>query len=502
MRRTLGAVVAALVLALVVVLDARPARAQSAPCADCHSDDAAEERGRFPLGAYREGVHGAVECALCHRRPEGSFDAVPHTRTEPDLESCLACHGMNLREFKVEHRSGVHGKMPCGECHDAHTMRRGGEVAETDARTAAANGPCLRCHAETDLRGEAKGHAWLPARDRHARMRCVVCHAPLGSERDHEIVPGPQAARDCEACHAADAALVAKYAGEDDRRSWVTNPLLFEKAYVPGAVRNRLVDGVVLALFALTVAGALFHGLLRLAASARRRAEPFDVVTTPLYTRGLRLWHWANAALVVVLAATGLRLHFGGREKPLLTFEQAFDVHNVAGAALVLLTVVFFVRNARTGDTRQYLGPPQDGTAGLMRQARFYLVGIFRGEAHPYHASAERRFNPLQQVTYAAVMYVLLPVLVLSGVALLFPQILPERIGERPATWWLATAHYLAGAAVVAFLLGHLYLATTGDRPGDLLSAMVTGRHRRRVPKSTTDVPATEASPPPPLPGA
>ncbi|HEY7864173.1 MAG TPA: cytochrome b/b6 domain-containing protein, partial [Thermoanaerobaculia bacterium] len=148
---------------------------------------------------------------------------------------------------------------------------------------------------------------------------------------------------------------------------------------------------------------------------------------------------------------------------------------------LLALGIAFYVRNALTGDTRQYLGKPEDGVAGLVRQAGFYLRGILRGAEHPYHASPRRRFNPLQQVAYAATMYVAFPILIVSGVILLFPRMLPEKIGARPAIWWFATAHYISAVAILVFLLGHIYLATTGDRAGYLLSAMITGRHRHHV---------------------
>lgn len=463
-------------LLVAAVWAADVAVAQSEACLECHEDKLAPE-------VYAASVHGGVACTECHRRPAGAFDKVPHAKSEPDLTRCTACHGINLKEFKTELRSGVHKEMACGECHDAHTMRRDHDPAESEARTKAANATCLKCHADADLHGDGKAHAWLPSRDRHARMRCMVCHAPLGAEHDHEIVPRAQATRSCDACHAEQAALVGKYVGKDDRRSWVTNPILFEKAYVPGAVRNRLVDRIVLALLALTAAGALAHGLLRAIAGALRAKAPFEVASFALYPRGLRLWHWANALLMVVLAVTGLRMHFGGRKSPILSFETAFDVHNLGGVLLVLLGIVFYVRNFVTGDVRQYLGRPIDGFAGLVRQALFYLGGIFRGADHPYHPTRERRFNPLQQVAYATIMYVVFPVLVVTGIVLLYPQVLPEKIGGRPAVWWFATAHYLSAAAILVFLLGHIYLATTGDRVRYLFVAMITGVHRHHVRK-------------------
>jgi thiosulfate reductase cytochrome b subunit len=176
-------------------------------------------------------------------------------------------------------------------------------------------------------------------------------------------------------------------------------------------------------------------------------------------------------------------VHFGGKEDPILTFETAFHTHNLAGVLLVLAGLAYFFRNAVTRKARQYLRRPQDGMKGLIKQARFYLYGIFRGEPHPYHATPERKFNPLQQIAYAVVMYLISPVLIVTGVILLFPRMLPDKIGGLPGVWWFATIHYLSAAAVIVFLLAHVYLATMGDRIGYLMSAMFTGRHRHHVPK-------------------
>src|SRR5262245_2947792 len=221
---TLRAILVAVVL---VVAGSIADRAFAAPpdCAKCHTD-AANDAARFPLAEYAESVHAKVECATCHRRADGSFDAVPHTKTEPDLTACRACHGVNLKAFKSELLTGVHGQTKCNECHDAHVMKRGREAAESPLRTTRANSGCVRCHAPSDLRGEAKGHQWLPYRERHANMRCIACHAPLGAELDHQIVPKAGATRRCETCHDPKSPLVAKYLGADDRSAWVTNPAL------------------------------------------------------------------------------------------------------------------------------------------------------------------------------------------------------------------------------------------------------------------------------------
>jgi thiosulfate reductase cytochrome b subunit len=485
----------AVLVAVVLVLAGRVALAAPPDCAKCHTA-AAADAARFPLKEYAASAHAKLECTKCHRRADGAFDTVPHKTTGDDLTSCRGCHGVNLKPFNAALETGVHGDMKCNECHDAHVMKRRREADESPGRTQRANASCLRCHAASDMRGEAKGHEWLPNRDRHANLRCVVCHAPLDTELGHALVRKNEASRNCEGCHSQVSPITAMRLPDGDRSGWVTNPVLFERAYVPGAVRHVLVDRIILAIFAMTVLGTLGHGLLRAAAAARRPKVPYHVEESPgVYARGLRLWHWTNALLMVGLAITGLRIHFGGREKPILSFEEAFNIHNVLGLLLLPVLLWFFVRNARAGDTRQYLGKPQDGIRGILRQVGYYKSGVFKGEDHPYHVTKERRFNPLQQATYASIMYGLVPMVALSGAALLFADKIPARIGERPGAWWFATAHYLFGVGVIAFLLGHLYLATTGDRASYNFRAMFDGIHRRHVKRP---LPAPEPDPPPP----
>jgi thiosulfate reductase cytochrome b subunit len=447
--------------------------------------------------AFEAGVHAKMECTDCHRREEGAFDQVPHESRGSVPPTCIRCHGLNLKELKYEFHESVHavrmpGEFGCGECHDAHSMPRARGKLGREARTELANRSCLRCHRDADFRIAARHdgknppsntHEWLPNLDKHARMRCVVCHTAIEGDHDHNILAKEQATRSCEASHAKDAPLVRKYVGEEERRGWITNPLVFREAYLPGTVRNRLADGIVLALFALTFIGAVGHGLLRVLTRARRAEPPFEVESTYMYPLGLRIWHWTNALLMILLAITGLRVHFGGQEDPILSFEAAFHIHNLAGVLLVFFGLAYFFRNAVTRNARQYIRKPQDGMKGLLKQARFYLYGIFRGEPHPYHATPERKFNSLQQITYAGVMYLLFPILIVTGIILFFPRMLPDKIGDLPGVWWFATIHYLSAAAVIVFLLAHIYLATMGDRVGYLLSAMFTGRHRQHVPK-------------------
>ena len=48
---------------------------------------------------------------------------------------------------------------------------------------------------------------------------------------------------------------------------------------------------------------------------------------------------------------------------------------------------------------------------------------MFKGEKHPFPVTEERKFNPLQKLTYVLAMYVAFPLLIISGIGLLLPEI-------------------------------------------------------------------------------
>jgi thiosulfate reductase cytochrome b subunit len=375
-------------------------------------------------------------------------------------------------------------------------MRSGLAALPREERVLEANRACIQCHREAvlDAAIPAPGreetnwfqetHAWDPAIQAHTKMRCLVCHTPIDRSNSHEVMASDQAIRSCDACHDVNAPIIAEYVDQADPSFWVTNPLLFKEAYLPGATRNRVVDGLLRGLFWLTLCGVLGHGLLRVLTRRNRPRMSAAAEKVRMYPVWLRIWHWSNAILFVVLAYTGVRMHFGQRRGPIMSFETAFDVHNMAGSLLVVVGILFFVGNVLGRNQRQYLSLPRDGFRGIFRQMRWYLIGIFKGESHPYHTAPEHKFNPLQHLTYVGVMYLMYPLLLLSGVALLFPSFLPRDLLGHPGVWWLAAIHWIVSAAGILFLVGHFYLGSMGDKVRDLYAAMLDGhhRHRRREP--------------------
>jgi len=196
-----------------------------------------------------------------------------------------------------------------------------------------------------------------------------------------------------------------------------------------------------------------------------------------LYPRWLRLWHWLSALLFLVLIVSGASMHYAGTPW-LLSFKQAVPIHNAAGIALTLGWIGFVVGNLMTANGRHYRVQWRGLAGRLSAQARYYGYGIFHGAPHPFAVTAAMKFNVLQQLSYLGVMYLLMPLLILSGWAFLFAAYLPETLFGIGAVWIVAMTHLTVAYGLVLFLMVHVYIITTGETPLTNPRAMLTGWHR------------------------
>lgn len=191
----------------------------------------------------------------------------------------------------------------------------------------------------------------------------------------------------------------------------------------------------------------------------------------------IRLWHWTNAALIITLAITGISLHFADPRLPLVEFSLAARVHDVAGIALMAVYGAFVVANIVSGNWWQYVPKPPGVLHRCRVQARWYMLGIFKGEPHPYRVSEAANFNALQALSYWFVMYMVLPLMLLTGLVFLIPELAPERAFGFDGLLPVAVLHYLTGAVIVMFMIAHVYLGTTGKTVTSMFKTMLTGWH-------------------------
>ncbi len=196
-----------------------------------------------------------------------------------------------------------------------------------------------------------------------------------------------------------------------------------------------------------------------------------------LYPIWLRFWHWLNALLFIVLIVSGLSLHFSDPNSAFINFRWAMVSHNISGIFLSFNYALFFVLSLLTGNIKHYIPKIKGFVKRMLLQARYYLLGIFINEPHPFNTSKENKFNPMQQVAYLGVMFLLMPAIVISGWLLMFPETAPNQIFGMGGVWPMALFHSVVGFFLSLFLVGHLYLATTGSTVGELFKSMITGWH-------------------------
>ncbi|MDO9144794.1 cytochrome b/b6 domain-containing protein [Rhodoferax sp.] len=181
-----------------------------------------------------------------------------------------------------------------------------------------------------------------------------------------------------------------------------------------------------------------------------------------------RFWHWCQAALIIFMLLTGFEVH---GTYSLFGFEKAVAYHTIAAWTLVGLWIFAIFWHVTSGEWRHYIPT----THNIFVIAKYYSSGIFKDEPHPFRPSLSNKHNPLQRLTYLAVLTLLSPLLWLTGWLYLFYADWQAWGLGKLQLQWIATSHTLGAFLMLAFLISHLYLATTGHKITSQVKAMITG---------------------------
>jgi len=182
-----------------------------------------------------------------------------------------------------------------------------------------------------------------------------------------------------------------------------------------------------------------------------------------------RFWHWSQALLIMFMLLTGFEVHGSYH---LFGFADAVAMHTTAAWTLVGLWVFAIFWHFTTGEWKQYI-PTREKVLVMIL---YYSVGIFANEPHPYRPTQLKKHNPLQRLAYLGVLLFIGPLLWFTGWFYLF-------FGEWKA-WgvdgllsleWVAFFHTAGAFMMLAFLIAHIYLTTTGHTPTSHIKAMITG---------------------------
>ncbi|HEX7877191.1 MAG TPA: cytochrome b/b6 domain-containing protein [Sphingobium sp.] len=214
-----------------------------------------------------------------------------------------------------------------------------------------------------------------------------------------------------------------------------------------------------------------------------------------------RLWHWLNAVLLYILFTSGLGIfnahprlywgHYGANfDRPWLVLERfggwitlpahyslALSRHWHLAAAPVfafalLLYMLWSLANrhiARDLAFRRGELAPSHVWRDIVDHARLRFP---TGEA-------ALRYNVLQKASYIAVIFVVLPLLILTGLTMspgmnaAWPWLVDLFGGRQSAR----SIHFIAAFALVAFFLVHILMVILAG-PVNEIRSMITGRHR------------------------
>jgi thiosulfate reductase cytochrome b subunit len=216
------------------------------------------------------------------------------------------------------------------------------------------------------------------------------------------------------------------------------------------------------------------------------------------HTVAVRVTHWINAVAFVLLLASGLRIFnyhavlYWGNDghagmPPFLSvgvfpdwlimpgdLGAARAVHFDVAWLFVINGLVYLLFGLVSGHVRRDLVPaakelaPRHVTAEVLNHLRLRRT---RG-------AAALRYNVLQKLAYIAVIFVLLPAMVLTGLTMspavtAAAPVLLDLFGGRQSA---RTIHFLAASLLVLFVAVHvLQVFITG--PVNNMRAMITGRY-------------------------
>ncbi len=190
-----------------------------------------------------------------------------------------------------------------------------------------------------------------------------------------------------------------------------------------------------------------------------------------IYSAYERFWHWTQAILIFFLAFTGFEVHgvyifFG--------YENAVIYHRIAAYLYIILVIFTIFWHFATGLWKQYIPTRKF----IKEQIEFYITGIFRNAPHPIKKTVLSKLNPLQKLTYFALKVLVIPIVGTSGLFYLFYRYQTD-LGVQAiniaSLKYIAIIHTAGAILLVAFIIVHIYLTTTGTTIFSNLNAMLTG---------------------------
>ncbi len=196
-----------------------------------------------------------------------------------------------------------------------------------------------------------------------------------------------------------------------------------------------------------------------------------------LYPIWVRLWHALNAILIILLIISGVSMQYTNPANPFIRFDIAVKMHNISGIILTINYLFFLLGTFITPNGKHYQLTLKGLMPRLMKQFTYYTFGIFKHEKAPFPVTKDSKFNPLQQFTYVIAMFMLVPIVIVTGWALLYPEIILTKFLSGSGLRVNDFIHVIIGFFVSFFMFVHVYFCTIGASFVSNFKSMINGFH-------------------------
>ena len=209
----------------------------------------------------------------------------------------------------------------------------------------------------------------------------------------------------------------------------------------------------------------------------------------------VRIWHMINAAGFVIMLLTGTQIRYVGLID-LMSFGTAVNLHNMTGLVLIGNYFIWLAFYLFTDKIRVYhpeLSPTKH-FRNSFRQLQYYGYGIFKGSPNPHQVSAFDKFNPMQSMMYQVVMFLLMPLLAVTGLLLWNVQGFYGMVQFFGGVRTVDTVHVLLYIFFSFFITFHIYMGALGHTPTAHYKAMFVTGYEESDEKSDEEHAATGAA--------
>jgi len=185
----------------------------------------------------------------------------------------------------------------------------------------------------------------------------------------------------------------------------------------------------------------------------------------------VRITHWITAMSVAGLLVSGVAILIA---HPRLYWGETGSVET---SSLIDLPLTLTFGHSGWGRYLHFLSAWTIVLTGVVYVVSGFLTGHFRRHLLP-SAEAASHYEPLQRLAYLVVVFALLPLIVLTGLAMspavtsVMPWLATMSGGHQSAR----TIHFFAAVAVTLFVIGHVTMVIVSGFAARVL-AMITGGH-------------------------